>query len=258
MKYTGLLGKNIGYTMSPKIHNDFYRCNDLDIEYKIFDLDEEELLTFVEKLRIYNVIGFNITIPYKIKIRDYLSKTVYPADVIGAVNTVAVTEDGLVGYNTDYAGFIESLKKNQIEVQGKNALIIGNGGSARCVITALRDLKVKEVHIASRSKERAQKLVPGADGYHCTEFPIDLGCYDMIINCTPMGGANYREMIPVRLTSIKQGAVVYDLNYVPQKSLLLQEAEKLGAKIINGEEMLLCQALSAIDIWLRHSTERGK
>lgn len=253
MQYSGLLGCNIKYSMSPEIHNSYYKKNNIELRYELFDIKEKYILKFINNLRINKIVGFNVTIPYKQIIMKYLTSVEDTSAKIGAVNTVAVTDENLIGYNTDYFGFIKSLKDNGIIVNGLNALIIGWGGAAKCIAQALTDLKVKNIVVLVRNPEKVNCKFNVLNMQDIN----DLGFYDMIINCTPLGGANYPTETPIKLNNIKIGALAYDLNYNPTKSKFLVEAEKNGASIMNGREMLVNQAYYSIDIWTENLHRKG-
>lgn len=258
MKKCGLLGKNIKYSLSPIIHNNYYKENNLDLGYELFDIEEKELPIFIKNLKNSSMIGFNVTIPYKEKIVEFLDEIKYPADILKSVNTVLVKEEQLIGFNTDYFGFIASLKENSIDVDGKAALVLGLGGAAISVILALQDLNIKHIEVMVRRVEKAKnKLDKNSIFNKVKEIKnicetVGMSKYNIIINCTPIGGANYEGQSPIELKGIKAGTVVYDLNYSPEKSKLLSDAEKMGAVIINGKKMLLEQAIKAINIWQEH------
>lgn len=252
----GLLGRNIQYSKSPEIHNDYYREHNIELQYRLFDIEENELSKFIASLSENNIIGFNVTIPYKQAILKYLSGVIEPADSIGAVNTVLRKEDKLIGFNTDYLGFIGGLKEKNVDVNGKSALIIGAGGAAKCAFWALKSMGAERIEILSRKPEQAKQKFPYSDRTFNFEDYIDLKQYNIIVNCTPLGGPNNLERLPVALDGLKKDTVVYDLNYIPKKTRFLEEAEKLGAVIINGETMLKQQAYEAIEIW-KANIERG-
>ncbi|WP_315118044.1 shikimate dehydrogenase [uncultured Clostridium sp.] len=256
MKYTGLLGKNIGYSHSPQIHNNYYKINSIPLYYKIFDIDEKDISNFINNLKRNDILGFNVTIPYKRVILNYLKKIEYPADKIGAVNTVALTEEGLVGYNTDYYGFLESLKINKINLYKKKALIIGSGGAAKCVYEALKTLKLDSIDMVSRSIIKDKDEFKNIHKFLILAEENDYSPYHIIINCTPVGGENYKDISPINLGEINKDLIIYDLNYSPSKTKLLKSGELLGAKVINGELMLKLQAYKAIEIWKQHRLER--
>jgi shikimate dehydrogenase len=249
LKYTGLLGNNIQYSQSPQIHNEYYKLNEVDFSYQLFDLVQNEIEGFVENLDNNNIIGFNVTIPYKEQIINFLSQVTYPANKIGAVNTVVLTKGKLIGYNTDYLGFIKSLQVEGIKALKGNALIIGNGGAAKSIFFALLDLGIEGIDIAGRSKQKILQQFSKINKFIDLNSIINCSNYDIIINCTPLGGIRHPEGLPLRLEDISKKNIFYDLNYLPEKTKFLQQGEENGAKIINGKNMLKFQAHLAIDIW---------
>lgn len=248
MKKCGLLGRNISYTKSPYIHNEYYKKNNLHLKYEIFDIDESSIDEFFFQLKNSDIVGFNVTIPYKEKILKYLNNLVYPANIIGAVNAVAVKENSYLGYNTDYFGFIRSLKENNIDVNGKKILILGNGGSAKAVFYALKDLEVKTIDIAGRDLLKIEKEFPLVNNILNISLDLNLYDYDMLINCTPVGNINNPTM-NLNIKKINKHLIIYDLNYEPEKTGFIKLGEKLGLRCINGLDMLKFQAYESIKVW---------
>ncbi|MGH4122658.1 MAG: shikimate dehydrogenase [Clostridium sp.] len=258
MKYTGLLGNNIQYSRSPKVHNEYYRLNGYDFNYKLFDLQKNEIPYFIESLDDNNIIGFNVTIPYKEHIINFLDKVMYPAKDIGAVNTVVLRNNKLIGYNTDYLGFIKSLQVEGINSLNGRALIIGNGGAAKSVFFALKDLGIECIDITGRDKCKIIRKFSEMDNFVEFNSVIDCNNYNIIVNCTPLGGINYLEKLTLKLENTSEKNILYDLNYIPEKTLFLKQGEENGAKIINGNNMLKFQAHFAIDIWKASLKEQGE
>ena len=144
-KIFGILGCGISYTRSPELHAQLG-----GYDYKVFDIKKEQLEEFFQKK---NFSGINVTVPYKTECIKYLDKISDEAEAIGAVNTI-VNENGvLVGYNTDYYGFIKQAESIGVDYKGKTALVLGNGGASKAVIKALYDLGVAKILICSRSGE---------------------------------------------------------------------------------------------------------
>lgn len=249
MNYSGLLGRNIQYTLSPPIHNEYYKKNNIPLEYKNFDIQEDEVEKFLEALSKNNIIGFNVTIPYKEYIMNFLQELSYPSDKIKAVNTVAVNDGKLIGYNTDYFGFIESLKANNINLQGKKSLIIGSGGAAKAVLYGVKDLGADEIHMVLRRKESIKEHSMYISKFFNFEEEFDLKNYDIVINCTPLGGANHIDDCPITIKNCDNDVIFYDLNYNPKVTKFMELGKRYGAKIINGMDMLYSQAYKSIDIW---------
>jgi shikimate dehydrogenase len=249
VKNTGLLGSNIEYSKSPQIHHEYYKLKSLNFNFKLFDLQKNEVKYFIENLDKNNIIGFNITIPYKEHIIDFLNQVTYPASEIGAVNTVVIEKHKLIGYNTDYLGFIKSLQIEGIDSLKGSALIVGNGGAAKSVYFALKDMGMETIDIAGRNKKKVYEQFPKINKFIKFNSVINCNNYDIIINCTPLGGIKYLEEFPLKLENISQKNIFYDLIYSPEKTKFMKQGEENGAKIINGKNMLIFQAHFAIDIW---------
>ncbi|WP_061995475.1 shikimate dehydrogenase [Clostridium sp. ATCC 25772] len=252
--YSGLLGKNIKYSLSPLIHNEKYKEDNIPLEYKIFDVDENNLDIFINKAK-KELIGFNVTIPYKESIIKYLDSIEYPANKIGAVNTVVNVNSKLIGYNTDYFGFISSLEKENIKLEGKNALIIGSGGAAKAIIYALRDLKIKSIDIALRNEKSIREHKAYISKTINIHEEFDLTEYDIVINCTPISGANHPNETPINIKKCNSKKIFYDLNYEPQNTLFMKIGEEYGCRVLNGYSMLLHQGYKAIKIWKKYLKE---
>jgi len=255
VKYSGLLGKSIKYSISPFIHNEFYRLNNIPLDYRIFDLEEEQLDDFIKILRKNNIIGFNVTIPYKEHIIKYLDEVVYPAKEIGAINTVLVTKDKLIGYNTDYYGFIKSLDNIKFEWKNSKVLIIGGGGSAKAVLYAFHNKGAKIVDMVVRNENSVKNHRQLVNNIYNFKWDFNLVNYDIVVNCTPLGGANNIEKMPINIVGANGNTVFYDLNYTPEVSVFLKKGEGFGCHIINGKNMLLNQAYKAIEIWHEYIIE---
>lgn len=255
MNYCGLLGKSIKYSISPFIHNEFYKSNNIPLEYGIFDLGMEQLDNFIKELRQNNIIGFNVTIPYKEHIKKYLDEIKYPANEIGAINTVLVTKDKLIGYNTDYYGFIMSLDNINFKWKNSRVLIIGGGGSAKAVLYAFYNKGAGIIDMVVRNENTIKNHRQLINNIYNFNWEFNLKKYDMVVNCTPLGGANYIEKMPINIVNVDGNTIFYDLNYKPEKSVFLKKGEGLGCHIINGKNMLLNQAYKAIEIWHEYIIE---
>ncbi len=171
---------------------------------------------------------------------------------------MVVQKNKLVGYNTDYIGFIKSLQYYNIQVKNLNCLIIGSGGSAKCIYYALKELGAKRICIISRNPKKAQLKFEKKVKILNSDNENKIDSYDFIVNCTPIGGPNFKEEKPIEFKELKKNSVVYDLNYTPKMSKLLKEAKQKGAFTINGEKMLEFQAYSAIELWCLNGIEGGQ
>jgi len=250
-----IIGRDIGYTLSPAIYT---KALNSSIDYGVVDAgDIEEAAAAVEDCREDPAcIGFNVTKPYKVAIIDYIDGVEGEAEEIGAVNTVAKRRGRLIGYNTDWYGVIGPLRLHGYRGVDE-ALIIGAGGAARAAVYALKDT-VGRVYITSRTGTSAVRLAAYAEklgmeavaGRARPEFyEVIVPRVGLLINASPASGSRACP-IPVRLIKrLPSGAIVMDMVYTPPKTRLLMEAERLGYTVVDGLWMLAYQASRNIEIW---------
>ncbi len=252
----GLVGHNISYSLSPRIFELIFNSEKIKGKFSIVDITPDQLSSETGKLKALD--GFSVTIPYKEKIIPYLTGLSDDAQMIGAVNSVKVEDGIFYGYNTDAHGFIYPLKA--INDYFKRVLIFGHGGSARAVLYALaREYPDAVIDICGRDIDRARAFVESVKGFGSEQTIItpkkyaDLrngDRYDLVINCTPLGGMSNLEESPLPESFRFDGcSICYDLIYRPAKTKLLDRAEKHGCRIINGLSMLVRQALESYIVW---------
>ncbi len=230
-KRLGLLGETLAHSFSPLIHKYLG-----DYEYRLYETAPDELDAFMSK-REFD--GINVTIPYKQAVIPYCASLSEEARAIGSVNTIVKGEDGrLHGHNTDYHGFCAMLKRGGIDPNGKKALVLGDGGSAKTVRAALRGLNAKEIVTISRR---------GEHNYENISRHYDA---EIIVNTTPVGMFPNNGGSPLPLAGFTGLSGVADLIYNPHKTNLLLEAERLNIPCIGGLTMLAAQAEAASRIFL--------
>jgi shikimate dehydrogenase len=262
-KIVGIFGDPISHTLSPKMHNAAFQALKLDYVYLPFHVIPKNLAKAIKSLPDLGIKGVNVTIPHKEKILDYLDELDRDAQAIGAVNTVVVQGEILKGYNTDGKGFIRSLLDENVHVQGKKALLVGAGGSARAVGMQLALEGISTLFITNRTSEKAERLAQDIRGrtslsrvqtivHRETELKHYLDQVDIIINSTSVGMSS-QEDVPMDLTGLSPNQVVCDLIYKPPKTKFLLMAESLGAKAINGLGMLVHQGALAFQLWTQTS-----
>lgn len=262
-KYTGIIGKPLGHSMSPVLQNSAFAYHKLDIVYEVWETDLTELSNRIEQLRKLNVLGFNVTVPFKESIMGLLDDIDIHAKEIGAVNTVVNNNNKLIGFNTDAKGFLQALEEDGgFHCADKNILIIGAGGSAKSVFSTLLREKPKTITIANRSIDKAHKLIIenqvkdieinileldklNSLNYSHKHIP------DLIINCTPIGMryTDEEKISPVGERVISEKSLVYDLVYNPMETELLKIAKKKSGKTLGGLPMLIYQGAAAFELW---------
>ena len=237
----GLIGKNISYSFSEGYFRKKFKELGLDQHsYENFDLpqiqDFSELLKTQPQLK-----GLNVTIPYKEVIIPYIDRLDEEAARVGAVNTIRVTHEGLIGYNTDIYGFRTSLEP-LLHAHHHSALVLGTGGASKAVAHVLRELGISFTYV-SRNPGAGQLAYQQLD-------EKELSAHFLLVNTTPLGTWPHTEEKPsLPYTHITRKHLLYDLIYNPAKTAFLLEGERRGAQIKNGLEMLQQQAEKSWEIW---------
>jgi shikimate dehydrogenase len=261
-KIIGLLGHPIKQSYSPFIHNVTVELKKLDYIYLPFDVPAANLKNALKGMIALDIKGFNITIPHKENILQFMNDVSEEASIIGSVNTVVNDDGKLTGYNTDINGILESLNPYKDDILGREVSVIGAGGSARAVIyTLIRYFKPAVIHIVNRTEQRAEALKKyfsdkmKYDGIKTKElFPPDLvGIFSnskLIINATPVGMFPDQDDIVTSLeNSFIKDQIVFDLVYNPPQTKLLKLAASRGAIPISGLKMLVHQAAKSFELW---------
>lgn len=267
--YAEVIGDPIAHSKSPMIHNHWLQQAGIPAEYRASHVKPEDLWLFFEERRRDRLWrGCNVTIPHKQAVIPLLDRIDGAAERIGAVNTIRPEQGKLVGYNTDYLGFLEPLlpllRQSHLF---RMARIIGAGGAARAVALALHDQGFTNVIIArDLDKARAlrtafepdDRLIASLDMFaEPTDFPFDdrEGILDLVVNTTSLGMTG-QPPLKLDFSHVPPGAVVYDIVYAPLETPLLAEARARGLRTIDGLHMLIGQAAAAFALFFSHPAPR--
>src|SRR5690625_1924705 len=255
----GLIGFPIKHSLSPWIHGEFLKRANLIGNYLIYEINPEQSFEQeINELKDQHVRGFNVTVPYKQTIIDYLDELDKEAEKIGAVNTVVNKNGKWVGYNTDGIGFLRALKSKfptRFANKTKKVLIRGAGGAARGIYYAMMLDGFKSIDIANRTAKSAHDIAQLKSDQISTailtleEAEAQVHTYDVIIQTTSVGMNPEANQSIIELRDLKDTAIVSDIVYQPIKTKFLTDAEALGADIHYGHTMLLYQAQYAFEIW---------
>tara|TARA_B100002049_G_scaffold131560_1_gene97411 strand:+ start:2470 stop:3291 length:822 start_codon:yes stop_codon:yes gene_type:complete len=253
-KTYAVIGDPIDHSLSPNIHNAAFRHSKLDHTYIAYKIPAGELAAGIDALKAIKIAGFNVTIPHKIEMMEFLDEMDTTCKVIGAVNTVLNENGKLKGYNTDMIGFLDPIKKKNLTIKNSQVLLLGAGGAARAIITAMIKEKASKISIVNRTQENANKLADFAkkiggnvDTISIQEANKLITDYKFIINSTSIGMRN--EPSPISTENIGKNSIVYDIVYQPINTDLIKKSKENGATIIYGYEMLLSQAACSFEIW---------
>lgn len=260
----GLTAYPIRHSKSPTMHNEAFKKLGLDYAYLAFEVDAPQLKDAVTGLKALRCRGWNVSMPNKTIIGEYLDHLSPAAELCGAVNTVVNDNGVLTGHITDGVGFMTSLKEQGIDVIGKKMTIVGAGGAATAIeIQAALD-GVAEISIFNRKDEffaRAETTVKNInEKTSCKATLFDLADSDALrkeiedsyifVNATGVGMKPMEgQMIIPDASYLRKDLVVADVVYMPEKTKLLEEAEKIGCKWCNGLGMMLYQGAAAFKMW---------
>jgi 3-dehydroquinate dehydratase / shikimate dehydrogenase len=241
----GVVGNNVMHSVSPLMHNAAFRAAHLDGVYVPFlAADFDDFLTFADAMK---VAGASVTIPFKL---DALRAAQNPdalARAVGAANTLRRTAVGWEATNTDVQGFLDPLDAVYPgSLKGSRAAVLGAGGAARAVVIALVSRGV-DVTIHARREAQAAE-VGAACGAGVGEWPPSAGSWDLLVNCTPLGGPSARNESPLPHGPFT-GRMVYDLTYGETESPLLRDARAAGCLTLDGLPMLVAQAERQFEWW---------
>ena len=258
----GVIGHPIKHSYSPLMHNISFDLLNLNYIYLPFDVTISNLKTALKGMVALGIKGFNVTLPLKEKIGQYLHDISDEASIVGAVNTVVNEGGKLHGYNTDVHGIIETLNPYKEQIAGQAVTVIGAGGAARSVLYALiENFKVDSINIVNRTADKAESLKE----YMSTKMlyeniqsyelvPPDLvdifNNSKLIVNATSIG--LYPD-VDDSATSIEDSftkeQIVFDIVYNPLNTKLLQIATKKGALTLNGLKMFVEQGAKSFELW---------
>jgi shikimate dehydrogenase len=252
----GLLGKVLGHSWSPQIHERFFREMALSGTYELVEVPESEVVDFlVHAGEHYD--GLNVTIPYKVTALRQTRKVTREARAIGAVNTLKFSGREVSGFNTDYLGFRRLLEHNGIAVENQTVVVLGSGGAARAVLQALLDQRPHQVMVVVRNpakaKEELKDVFERASRLSLTDYAhiAELPRHDVIVNTTPVGMYPNSGVSPVPATVFAgTRCAAVDIVYNPVETEFMRQAREAGCFACNGLYMLVAQALASEEIWL--------
>ncbi len=263
----GLIGYPLGHSLSPKIHGTALQACGLKGEYSLFPIhidDQQGLKKLLNRVRAGEIQGLNVTIPHKQNVIPLMDELTPTAKTIGAVNTVYLRDDKLVGDNTDAQGFLTDLNKflvnSQLKIENpKSSIVLGAGGSARAVVYALSNDEWN-VGITTRRIEQAQELAVQFENTKAIEFNLStfqLSNLQLLVNATPVGMTPNINQSPWPGNLPFPNAAIYDLVYNPRETKLVKDARSLGLPATTGLGMLIEQAALAFEIWTGHNPPRN-
>jgi len=266
-KLVGLLATPIGHSLSPRMHNLGYTLAGLNYAYLAFEVGNNELEKAVNGFKAAGVAGFNVSMPNKMKVLEYLDELDDSAKYTRASNTVVNQNGKLIGYNTDGLGYVKNLIDHDVKLEGQKVTLVGSGGAATPIAIQLTQSGIREISIFARNDEyfaQAEENVNYINnemnefGVKANIFPLEdkeafrreVAESAILANGTSLGmkPLDHLSIIDDTLDVLRKDLVVTDVVYNPQKTKLLAQAEEAGAKTINGLGMMLWQGALAFKL----------
>lgn len=259
-KLVGLIGWPVNHSLSPQMHNAAFADKGLDFCYVAFPVKPAALKQAILGLRALGMIGANVTQPHKEKVLYYLDEASSEAQTIGAVNTILVEENRLLGYNTDAMGFLISLEKEaKVQLEGKRIVVIGTGGAGRAISVGAAFSRVREITLTDVVKDKAKRLVAAIQAVRSEvkttalepaseQFAKSVEAADIVVNATPLG-LRPDDPLPLDPAHLSKKTFVFDAIYIPAETPLLKAAREKGCRTLNGTGMLVHQGSAAFKIW---------
>ena len=258
-RMAAVIAKPIRHSISPFIHNYAYQLTATNAVYLAWEVAEEQVEQSLQQLRVLDMLGANISMPYKKKVLPYLDQVDESAQLIGSVNTIVQKDGCLTGYNTDGLGFLKSLHKT-FSIKDKKLVLLGAGGAATAIVLEAVRQGVAEIHLFVRPESLAKYQATFSPLSEALSFSIVLHDLsrrdqvnammvgtDLLINATGLGMDGVSLPVPKDFTFPK-GCLVADLAYFPAKTPFLQLAEEQELQTVNGLGMLFHQAALAFEL----------
>ncbi len=247
MKKYLVIGNPIEHSLSPKIHNYWFKKNNINAVYEKKLVKRDEIQQLIERLKNKEIDGINITVPFKKAVIPFLDQLTTEASITQSVNTISLENNKLVGHNTDVAGFELAIRYIKFDVSKKNILIIGAGGVVSSIIYSLKKMKANKISLINRTKKNAEDIKKNFKEIEILNWGENYN-FDMIINATSVG-LNKQDKIDLKIENFGKNKFFYDVIYRPSKTSFLNQASLSQNQIENGKMMFIYQAHQAFFIW---------
>ena len=242
-----VIGNPIEHSLSPKLHNFWFKANNIQAIYDKKKLNKDEIHNFILDIKKNKIDGINVTVPFKKEVIQYLDDLSYEAKITQSVNTIYLKDRKIKGHNTDIKGFELGIKHCKFDLLNKKIFILGAGGVVPSIIFALKKMNVESIIVSNRTKKKAEDLREIFNFIKIINWG-EIPEFDMIINATSLG-LNNSDEINLDLSKVGSNKLFYDIIYNPSETKFLKNAKKLGNKTENGKMMFIYQAYAAFKIW---------
>ena len=246
MKKFCVIGNPIDHSLSPKLHNFWFKKNKIEAIYEKKLFEEKEIPKLIKSIRNLEINGANVTVPFKNSVIPFLDDLSFEAKKTNSVNTICIEENKVIGHNTDIVGFELALRYVNYDVKRKKALIIGAGGVSPSIILALKNMGCENICLTNRTLEKAEKIKESFNEITVRKWG-DIPEFDIVINATSVGLKN--ENFGLELNKFGNNKFFYDVIYNPSETNFLKNAKLNGNKTENGMMMFIYQAHQSFALW---------
>ena len=265
----GVIGDPVAHSLSPEIQNAALRESGIDMQYVRLHVGTEELEQALRLIREHEFVGVNLTLPHKERALTIVDEADDDARQVGAINTLAIRDGKLTGFNTDGVGFSRAIREEfSVDLHDLRVLLLGAGGAARAIAFECGRQHCERLVIANRSRTKAEGLAQSLQSFFAStrllgpvsrlqaigldesDLSTQIANTDLVVNATPLG-LQRADRSPVGAHSLAPHLMVYDTVYAPGRSPLLTATIEAGARGANGLSMLLHQAAAAFELWFR-------
>ena len=247
MKKYLVIGNPIKQSLSPKLHNYWFKKNNINAVYDKIQIEAHNIKEIISEMRNGKIDVINITVPFKQLIIPFVDELSSEAEESQSVNTIFKENNKVLGHNTDISGFELAIRKKGYNIKDKKVFILGAGGVVPSIILALRKMGAAKIILSNRTQNKAEKIKKTFSDLEIVNWG-EIPEFNMIINATSLG-LNKDDEIKLNYADIGQNKLFYDVIYNPPLTKFLLNAKKFGNQIENGKMMVIYQAHQSFAIW---------
>ena len=257
-KLFAIIGSPVAHSLSPVLHNYWFKKYDIKAEYSLLDIKEKDIEIVIKKIRDKELNGINITLPYKQKVIPFVDQLINDAKSTNSVNTIFLDEaNTVVGDNTDVFGLQAAYLKEISNTENKKALVIGAGGVSPSVIYSLQKSKIKDIAVINRTHEKSiflKKRFNFLNVLNWTSLKEEISKFDIIINATSLGLKNGNDF-EFNFNNIKDNLIYIDTIYNPLETKTIKFLKENKIKTFNGLDMFIYQGQKSFYLWNKINPE---
>ena len=257
-KIFAIIGNPISHSLSPILHNYWFKKYSINAEYTLLDVKENELENITKKIRAKELDGINITLPYKQKIIPFVDQLINDAKITNSINTIYLGQNNtLIGENTDVFGLQAAYLKEITQTENKKALVIGAGGVSPSVIFSLYKMKIKNISLVNRTYDKSIFLKKKFKFLNILDWKFlkqEIKNFDIIINATSLGLKNGQNF-DFNFENTKQELIYIDTIYNPIETKTLKYLKDNKIKTFNGLNMFIYQGQKSFYLWNKINPE---